>query len=352
MITTASFHSLKPLMVTPDRNSNPMESLRTAAEQIEVVAAEIVKSMQVSKERLHTAPIPETAALVALVHGLKAILYPGFQSGVTAQDGVANHLRVQLMQTHQALSNQIAVALTRHRETCEEMGQSLPNSNHTRTEARHDAIQSLAVQLASQFIQSLPQIRETLLTDVQAAYDGDPACRNLDEVILCYPGLHAITVYRLAHQLHLMNVPFLPRMLAEWVHGETGIDIHPGATIGSRFFIDHGTGVVIGETCKIGEQVKIYQGVTLGALSFAQDVHGNLIRDSKRHPTIEDRVVIYANATVLGGQTIIGHDSVVGSSVWLTSSVDPFTTVIMEKPKLKIRTHLGSEFEPPVDFQI
>jgi serine O-acetyltransferase len=144
-------------------------------------------------------------------------------------------------------------------------------------------------------------------------------------------------------------------MMAEYIHGETGIDIHPGAKIGPRFFIDHGTGVVIGETCEIGEQVKIYQGVTLGALSFAQDNHGNLIRDSKRHPTLGDRVVIYANATVLGGQTIVGHDSVIGSSVWLTSSVEPFTTVIMEKPKLRIRnqmTQAAHDLEFPFDFQI
>ena len=140
--------------------------------------------------------------------------------------------------------------------------------------------------------------------------------------------------------------------MAEWVHGETGVDIHPGAKIGDHFFIDHGTGVVIGETCIIGEHVKIYQGVTLGALSFPQDEMGQLVRDSKRHPTIEDNVVVYANATVLGGTTVVGHDSVIGSNVWLTNSVDPSTTVIMEKPKLRMRNQVQSEFEPPHDFQI
>jgi serine O-acetyltransferase len=146
-----------------------------------------------------------------------------------------------------------------------------------------------------------------------------------------------VTVYRLAHAMHELGVPMIPRMMTEWAHGRTGIDIHPGATIGSHFFIDHGTGVVIGETCEIGQWVKLYQGVTLGALSFPTDEQGKLVRGTKRHPTIEDRVVIYANATILGGETIIGHNSVIGSSVWLTRSVPPGTSVIIEKPDLKIR---------------
>ena len=148
-----------------------------------------------------------------------------------------------------------------------------------------------------------------------------------DEVIFCYPGLEAITVYRLAHELHELGIPFIPRMMTEWAHSRTGIDIHPGATIGEYFFIDHGTGVVIGETCEIGEHVKLYQGVTLGALSFPTDDDGNLVRGHKRHPTLEDGVVVYANATILGGHTVVGHDSVIGSSVWLTRSVAPHTTV-------------------------
>ena len=172
---------------------------------------------------------------------------------------------------------------------------------------------------------------------MQAAYDGDPACKSLDEVIFCYPGLEAITVYRLAHLLHKLEVPLIPRIMTEWAHSRTGIDIHPGATIGKYFFIDHGTGVVIGETTEIGDWVKLYQGVTLGALSFATDAEGNLVRGTKRHPTIEDRVVIYANATVLGGKTVIGHDAVIGSSVWVTSSVSPHATVTLEKPRLNVR---------------
>src|SRR5215475_1655975 len=160
---------------------------------------------------------------------------------------------------------------------------------------------------AIQFLEQLPELRKLLALDVQAAYDGDPAVRTLDEVIFCYPGLEAVTIYRLAHVLHGLGVPFIPRMMTEWAHSRTGIDIHPGATIGEHFFIDHGTGVVIGETCEIGQHVKLYQGVTLGALSFATDSDGNLVRGTKRHPTLEDGVVVYANATILGGVTVVGH---------------------------------------------
>jgi serine O-acetyltransferase len=156
-------------------------------------------------------------------------------------------------------------------------------------------------------------------------------------VIFCYPGLEAITVYRLAHALHQLGVPLIPRMMTEWAHRRTGIDIHPGATIGKHFFIDHGTGVVIGETTEIGERVKLYQGVTLGALSFPTDEQGNLLRGHKRHPTVEDHVVIYANATLLGGETVIGHHAVIGASTWITEPVAPHTTVILEKPRMQLR---------------
>ena len=190
-----------------------------------------------------------------------------------------------------------------------------------------------------------------LALDVQAAFDGDPAVRTADEVIFCYPGLEAITIYRLAHALHELGVPFIPRMMTEWAHSQTGIDIHPGATIGEYFFIDHGTGVVIGETTEIGNHVKLYQGVTLGAFSFPTDGDGNLVRGHKRHPTIEDYVVVYANATILGGRTVIGHHSVVGSSVWLTRSVEPHTTVVLEAPKLKMKNEVA-ELAPELNYVI
>ena len=206
--------------------------------------------------------------------------------------------------------------------------------------------------MAITFLQRIPALRKILATDVQAAFDGDPACKSQDEVIFCYPGLEAITIHRIAHELHNLDVPFIPRMMAEWSHRQTGIDIHPGATIGESFFIDHGTGVVIGETCVIGHHVKIYQGVTLGALSFPKDENGELLREAKRHPTIEDNVVIYANATVLGGKTIIGRESVIGSSVWVTSSIEPNTTVVMEKPNLRVRQSTPPELTPEASYQI
>src|SRR5438045_5340584 len=188
--------------------------------------------------------------------------------------------------------------------------------------------------------------------DARAAFEGDPAAKSYHEIIFCYPGLEAVTIYRVAHELLLLGVPLIPRMMTEYVYSKTGIDIHPGARIGHSFFIDHGTGVVIGETCDIGNHVKIYQGVTLGALSFATDGDGNLVRGHKRHPTIDDRVVIYASATILGGKTVIGHDSVIGSSVWLTHSVEPRTTVTMEKPKLRIRSELPDELAPEMTYEI
>jgi serine O-acetyltransferase len=177
-------------------------------------------------------------------------------------------------------------------------------------------------------------VRHLLEDDVQASYDGDPAARSLDEIIFSYPGLEAITVYRLAHELWELKVPLLPRIMTEIAHSTTGIDIHPGARIGHSFFIDHGTGVVIGETSAIGDRVRIYQGVTLGALSFPKDDTGQLVRGRKRHPTIEDDVTIYAGATILGGESVVGRGSTIGGNVWLTHSVPPNSIVMMEDPGL------------------
>jgi len=187
-------------------------------------------------------------------------------------------------------------------------------------------------------MKKIPQIREILKSDVVAAYYGDPAAKSFEEVVLSYPFIEAIYTHRIAHELYEMDIPFIPRVMSERAHSRTGIDIHPGAKIGHSFFIDHATGVVIGETCKIGNNVKIYQGVTLGALSFPKDEKGNLIKGIKRHPTIEDNVVIYAQATILGGETIIGHDSVIGGNVWLTHSVPPYSKVLIAKPELIVKT--------------
>ena len=185
------------------------------------------------------------------------------------------------------------------------------------------------------FFRKIPDIREMLEEDVQAAFDGDPAAKNTDEIVFSYPGIVAISIYRMAHELLIQGVPLIPRMMTEYAHSITGIDIHPGAHIGKNFFIDHGTGVVIGETSIIGDQVKIYQGVTLGALSFPKDERGKVIRGTKRHPSIENKVTIYAGATILGGQTVVGEGSVVGGNVWLTHSIPSHTKVIIEEPRLK-----------------
>ena len=182
-------------------------------------------------------------------------------------------------------------------------------------------------EIADGFLAELPEILAVLKTDIRAAYEGDPAARSAEEIMLSYPGFEAISIYRIAHLLHTLGAPLLPRMMTEYAHRQTGVDIHPGATIGRYFFIDHATGVVVGETCTIGDHVKLYQGVTLGAKSFELDENGNPVKGIKRHPDIGSHVVIYANATILGGNTVIGDGCVIGGSVWLTHSVPPGTTV-------------------------
>ena len=189
-----------------------------------------------------------------------------------------------------------------------------------------------AKEIVDELVAALPEVRRLVDTDVQAAYDGDPAATSRMEVVMAYPGLYAVTIHRLAHVLYKLKVPIIPRVMSELAHSKTGIDIHPGATIGERFFIDHGTGVVIGETTVIGRNVRLYQGVTLGGLSFDKDSNGALVKGLKRHPNIEDNVVIYANATILGGDTTIGHDSEIGGNVWIKESVPPYSRVYNKPP--------------------
>jgi serine O-acetyltransferase len=284
-------------------------------------------------------PLPNYEVVVAAIEDLKEIIYPGYRRREGLHAGnVTYHVGDLIDGLHDKLTTQIARALRHDSGFSADCGTD------------HD-FDALGQAKAILFLEELPDLRKRLALDAQAAMDGDPAVKTLDEVIFCYPGLEAVTVYRLAHALHELEVPLIPRMMTEWAHSKTGIDIHPGAQIGHHFFIDHGTGVVIGETCEIGNHVKLYQGVTLGALSFAIDGDGNLVRGQKRHPTIEDEVVIYANATVLGGQTVIGRGSVIGSSVWLTRSLEPHTTVVLEKPKLKIRGEFDAS-HVDLNFQI
>ena len=285
-------------------------------------------------------PLPQLDKIIEILNDFKEVLYPGYRRRQGLHGGNVSYYVGNLVdRIFNELSTQIARALQHEDVVFESRGE-------------WNSFLEQGEQLTLKLLERLPEIRRVLATDVQAAYDGDPACKSLDEVIFCYPGLDAITVHRIAHELYLLNVPFIPRMMAEWSHKETGIDIHPGATIGDSFFIDHGTGVVIGETTVIGKQVKLYQGVTLGALSFPTDSDGNIIRTMKRHPTIDDRVVVYASATILGGETIVGHDSVIGSSVWLTRSVQPHTTVTLEKPKLRMRADSKEAVTNDSSFEI
>lgn len=285
-------------------------------------------------------PLPRYDAVIEALDDLKEIIYPGYRrrEGLHRAN-IAYHVGNLVDKLHDQLTTQIGRALRHEAGATSDCG-------------RDSGFEALGQAKAIQFLEQLPRLRAALAKDVQAAFEGDPACKTLDEVIFCYPGLEAVTVFRLAHELHRLEIPYIPRMMTEWAHGRTGIDIHPGATIGEYFFIDHGTGVVIGETCEIGDRVKIYQGVTLGALSFPTDADGNLVRGQKRHPTIEDRVVIYANATILGGRTIIGHDAVIGSSVWLTRGVEPHTTVTLEKPNLRMRSEGLDELYSEINYQI
>jgi serine O-acetyltransferase len=325
-------------------------------EQLPDLTRRIVETYQ-DEPRIHYlghCSLPNYETIISVCEDLKEIIYPGYRRRENLHLGnVTYHVGDLIDGLHDKLTVQIGRAL-RHsaeaREASLDGGDAAPVIEPALESCTEPAdFEALGQVKAVEFLERLPDVRRLLATDVQAAYDGDPAVRTIDEVIFCYPGLEAVTIHRLAHLLHGLRVPLIPRMMTEWAHSRTGIDIHPAARIGDHFFIDHGTGVVIGETCEIGSRVKIYQGVTLGAVSFQTDADGHLVRGTKRHPTIEDRVVIYANATVLGGATRIGHDSVIGSNVWLTRSVEPHTTVVLERPKLRMR---GEDPAPEADWQI
>lgn len=294
-------------------------------EELPTITDQLVETYTECSRLNHLAhePLPNRDAVADIVADLYEVLFPGYGKRQNLHIGNIGYYVGSLMDSlHDKLTTQIGRAL-RH-ELCEE--------------SPHVDCEKIAQPKAVELLRRLPAVRKTLEQDVDAAFRGDPAARSHHEIIFCYPGLEAITVYRVAHELHGLGVPFIPRMMTELAHAKTGIDIHPGARIGPGFFIDHGTGVVIGETCEIGRGVKLYQGVTLGALSFTKDDDGGLLHGSyKRHPTLEDGVVVYANATILGGQTVIGARAVVGSNVWLTESVPPDTTVVLEKPKLRLK---------------
>ncbi len=268
-------------------------------------------------------PRPQPEVATEIISLLRQILFCGYAGKHDlAPENVEPHLEELSGKCFDLLADQIARAF---RHDC---SQAHKVCDQCRNRGEKEALLLMS---------KLPDIRDRLEEDVRAAYDGDPAAKNYDEILFSYPGFNAITVHRVAHELYMQGVPLLPRLLSELAHSATGIDIHPGAQIGKHFFIDHGTGVVIGETAVIGDHVKIYQGATLGAVSFPRDACGAFIRGAKRHPTLEDHVTVYAGATILGGDTVIGEGSVIGGSVWLTQSVPPGTKVIIESPRLRYK---------------
>lgn len=261
-------------------------------------------------------PLPSGAVLQEIVELLRAIIFPGYYGkSLENINTMKFYIGVNIERLHRLLSEQIQAGLC---FACSEDNEEVAN--------QAEGLCGSAGEFSAQLITLLPRIRKTLATDVMAAYNGDPAAKSYEEVILCYPVIKALINYRVAHELFKMGVPFIPRMLTEMAHSETGIDIHPSAQIGKYFTIDHGTGVVIGATCIIGDNVKLYQGVTLGARSFPLDAQGRPIKGIPRHPILRDNVVIYSNATLLGRITI-GEGCVIGANIWVTEDIEPNTKI-------------------------
>lgn len=264
-------------------------------------------------------PIPSVESVVDILNRLKEIIFPGyFNRGRVTPVNLKYNMGQSVSVVYDMIVEQIAASI---RHDCYRYNKDCSDCKE------------LGQQTAISFLQSIPHLRRILAKDVEATFHGDPSAQSYDEIIFSFPGIKAITIYRIAHVLKQLNVPILPRTMSEYAHEITGIDIHPGATIGESFVIDHGTGVVIGETTIIGNNVRIYQGVTLGAHSLPKDA-GTRMKGTKRHPTIEDDVIIYSGATILGGDTVIGKGSVIGGNVWLTQSVPSNTKVVLEAPKL------------------
>jgi serine O-acetyltransferase len=290
-------------------------------EKIPAVVRKLMKLLDDKNSFSHVEPIPipSNESVVQLIHQARRIMFPGyFTQSTLAQANLEYYLGQETTCFLENLSRQIISAFQHDCFRLNLPCNKCPEKGH---------------EISLKIVQELPIIKKLLDTDIRAAYEGDPAAKGYDEIIFSYPGLMAISIYRLANLLHKYKVPVIPRIMTEHAHSLTGIDIHPGATIDESFFIDHGTGVVIGETTEIGRHVRLYQGVTLGALSLPKDA-GDQFRYKKRHPTIEDDVIIYSNTTVLGGETVIGARSVIGGNIWITESVPPDTKVLLKRPEL------------------
>lgn len=308
---------------------------------VEAVVRSVLGDSQM--QHLNRVLLPSRDIIIECITLLRQVIFPGYfgKQGLTTEN-VSFRIGELVIELSDMLYEQVRCCL-RYRE-------QLPGEDSRGRQC--EECDREAAQIVAQFLDQVPRVRELLGTDVQAAFDGDPAAQSTDETIFCYPGLFAIFVQRVAHEFYNMRVPLLPRIMTEYAHGLTGIDIHPGAKLGRGLMIDHGTGVVIGETTEIGNNVKIYQGVTLGALAPA---FGQRLRGQKRHPTLEDHVTIYAGATILGGDTIIGRGALIGGNVFLTSSVPPLNQVSAEPPILKYRDRRprrGRLHDDVLDFQI
>jgi serine O-acetyltransferase len=268
--------------------------------------------------------LPSKKVVIEVLEDLLTVFYPGYlgKTGITK-----SNIKYFLGNTLTSIYSRLA----------EEVEKSLKYICRKVKECPEDICKERAQVVVKEFLEKIPEIRSLLSGDIEAAYNGDPAAVSAEEVILSYPCVLAITTYRIAHEFYLRGVPLIPRIMSEHIHSQTGIDIHPGAKIGKNFFIDHGTGVVIGETAEIGDNAKIYQGVTLGALSFPKDEKGRLIRGRKRHPTVGNNVVIYSGATLLGADAVVGDDVVIGGNVWITSGVASGTNITIAPPELKYK---------------
>jgi len=275
-------------------------------------------------DHLEGRDLPSKKAVIEVLEDLFTVLFPGYlgKTEITKAN-IRYHLGTTLTSIHSRLTGEVEKSL---KYICRKI-----------SECPQDVCKKRAEVVVKELLEELPEIRTKLSGDIQAAYSGDPAAVSTEEVILSYPCVLAITTYRIAHELYLRGVPLIPRIMAEHLHSQTGIDIHPGAKIGKNFFIDHGTGVVIGETAEIGDNVKIYQGVTLGALSFPKDEKGNIIKGRKRHPTIGNNVVIYSGATLLGPDAVIGDNVVIGGNTWITSPVEADTKITRAPVELKYK---------------
>jgi len=304
-----------------DKCKNEIKSAKSYRDEVPAIVDELVASCSSSGcfDHVSAEPITHREAIIDILHRLALILYPGYFIR-TRLDSVnlEYYLGQQVIALYEILSEQVILAI---RHDCIRHNQSCVHC------------EPLGHQLTVEFLRKLPELRTMLAKDIRAALEGDPAAKSYDEIIFSYPGIRAITIYRIAHELYRLNIPLMPRIMTEYAHSHTGVDIHPGAQIGESFFIDHGTGVVIGETCVIGNSVRIYQGVTLGAISLSK-AEVKKLRSKKRHPSIKDDVIIYANATILGGDTVVGERSVIGGNVWLTHSVPPDTEVFIKKQDL------------------